>query len=238
MMLCKIRVLLIVAMAVFFLLSKVEAEKVELGTEDNSEIILCSQKYRMAIIDGEYGEAWDLISSQYRKEIFADNFENFEAGLFGNQLLLAKINKSVATQEIKIIPITANKVVVMLTTNENGIYYEKEDGVWRNGGEVGEYTRKAAADMNKLSSLIEKYYQDNGNVPKELSKLIPFYIEDLPPDLFNDKREPYRYISRKDSWSLYSFGPDGEDDSGIIEYNSKNGILSDGDILIKGKLKE
>lgn len=58
----------------------------------------------------------------------------------------------------------------------------------------------------------------------------------LPVDLFNDKEESYRYVKgQNENFIIYSFGPDSDDDSGIIEYDYNKGLLSNGDFIIKSQ---
>ena len=221
----------------FCLLSKGETQSVQLSSEDTSAILQCFQEFREALANEEYEKAWNLTSNIYRKELHEDNFEIFKKGLLGNPKTMSMLKENLMIKEAKIIPITVDKVIVEMPPIIFGNYYIRENGVWKFNGRIKAYVDKVKRDMINLSALIEKYYRDKGVVPKELSQLTPVYIKKIPPDLFNDKSEPYIYTSTENTWELYSFGPDADDDFGLTEYDLQKGPLSDGDIVIRGLIK-
>jgi hypothetical protein len=118
-------------------------------------------------------------------------------------------------------------------------YVFLKDGRWKVGC-FEHLFRHTKRDLEKLKGIIIHYYKENKRLPEKLSELIPDYIKELPLDLFNDKMESYRYMKREDKdFIIYSFGPDSDDDLGKIKYDYyKNGLLSNGDIIIEGSVSK
>lgn len=50
---------------------------------------------------------------------------------------------------------------------------------------------------------IEKYHQDTGHYPENLSKLVPAYIPNVPLAKYTVMFNEFRYINQKDTRSLY-----------------------------------
>lgn len=112
-------------------------------------------------------------------------------------------------------------------------YLVKEGGQWKITNTV-RYFQKANYDINLLNMAIQNYYKSNNRLPIRLSDLVhpTAYLSEIPIDVFNDARKPYVYrVVNDKSWLLYSFGPDGDDDSGLFEYNPFSAETSNGDIV-------
>jgi hypothetical protein len=59
---------------------------------------------------------------------------------------------------------------------------------------------------------IERFRRDHGQIPNELSELVPNYLDAVPSDPFDG--QPLRYLQRDDRFAVYSLGRNGEDDGG------------------------
>lgn len=114
-------------------------------------------------------------------------------------------------------------------------YMIHEDGKWK----VGCFKlifMHAKTDLERLNDAIVHYNEKKKRLPAELSVLTPEYIEELPSDLFNDKMEPYRYAKEVNgNYIIYSFGPDSDDDLGMVEYDYEKGLFNNGDIIIRSQ---
>jgi hypothetical protein len=64
----------------------------------------------------------------------------------------------------------------------------------------------------KVAFALAAHRSDVGDYPKQLTDLVPKYLEAVPPDLF--ATEPLRYRPKKLGYLLYSVGPNGEDEDG------------------------
>lgn len=94
-------------------------------------------------------------------------------------------------------------------------------------------TARARADMRNMAVGLESFFIDHSRYPADLHELTTpiAYFTRIMNDSFTqntdmgyEKREP------KD-WILWSIGPDGEDNSGDLVFDSTNGAFSDGDII-------
>ncbi len=63
-----------------------------------------------------------------------------------------------------------------------------------------------------LAFALAAYRADHGAYPRKLDDLAPTYIAAVPDDLFTGKA--LTYLMERDSYLLYSFGPNGRDDQG------------------------
>lgn len=150
-----------------------------------------------------------------------------------------KYRRLYSTMEVKKIKILTPKRAVILADSPDGqltnaaFYIFPEDGEWKIGyfEHVLKHTKE---DLERLKDSIKQFYNKNGKLPENLSELSPEYITILPIDLFNDKEETYHYVKgQNENFIIYSFGPDSDDDLGIVEYDYNNGLLSNGDFIIK-----
>ncbi|MFH1440444.1 MAG: hypothetical protein ABIH18_00145 [Candidatus Omnitrophota bacterium] len=136
--------------------------------------------------------------------------------------------------------LTPKRMVILINSlderlNNVAFYVFPEDEKWKIGAfeHVFKHTKE---DLEKLKDSIKQFYKKNGKLPKSLSELSPEYIAILPVDLFNDKEESYRYLKGQNgNFIIYSFGPDSDDDLGIVEYDYNKGLLSNGDFIIRSQ---
>lgn len=98
---------------------------------------------------------------------------------------------------------------------------------------------KVATTWERLSvtaTAIESYFVDNKYYPKSLEELLkPIrYISEVPKDPFSKSgNDSLKYVINysNNSYSIYSVGPDGIDNSYAIIYDPTNGTQSAGDIV-------
>ena len=72
---------------------------------------------------------------------------------------------------------------------------------------------QAALDQSAIVAALERYRLAKGSYPKKLAALRPKFIAKIPGDLFHEQGLVYR-INEDNSFTLYSTGYNGTDDSG------------------------
>jgi hypothetical protein len=86
-----------------------------------------------------------------------------------------------------------------------------------------------------LVDAIEQYRINNGKYPENLGAIRQEYLGALPPDPFNPAGGPYQYRLWNDNgvqtYVLWSYGPDRDNDNANPRYNPANGKRSNGDIV-------
>ena len=83
------------------------------------------------------------------------------------------------------------------------------------------FATAVSMDMARVACSLERYKRIEGGYPAELADLVPSYIETIPVDLFDLKKEPVRYLKDGDRYRVYSVGNNGEDDGGKISFRSE-----------------
>ena len=73
---------------------------------------------------------------------------------------------------------------------------------------------------------LERYRQAKSAWPNSLQELVPIYLPLAPLDPFTES--PLRYVVRKEGVAVYSVGPDGKDDGGVIDHASDRAIQPGG----------
>jgi hypothetical protein len=73
----------------------------------------------------------------------------------------------------------------------------------------------------QLAFALAAYRADHGAYPRKLDDLAPTYVPAVPGDLFASKA--MTYLAERDSYLLYSFGPNGRDDQGRFYDDSPPG---------------
>ncbi len=87
---------------------------------------------------------------------------------------------------------------------------------------VSEYHLAQLTVASKLAELTE------GEVPTEVSELVPNYLSDKPEDPFAETEVSYPF--HKEQGMFYGIGPDEQDDQLRVLYSPSNGTVSNGDI--------
>jgi hypothetical protein len=77
-----------------------------------------------------------------------------------------------------------------------------------------ELRRFALLRLLRTKLALHCYYLEHGRFPPALTEVVPEYLEAVPSDPFGDG--PLVYRPRGDGYDLYSVGPDGDDDGGVI----------------------
>ncbi len=101
-------------------------------------------------------------------------------------------------------------------------YYDAEEGFIR--AIIKRDARQAAWMQTRITQglaacALERYWQNTGSYPAQLTELIPQYLSDLPLDIIDHEPLRYRRISPGE-YRLYSVGPDRVDDAGkAMEFN-------------------
>lgn len=102
-----------------------------------------------------------------------------------------------------------------------------------------------ASDRGLLLTLaLQLWEQEHGAWPETLEALLPDYLAALPTDPFT-AGEPFRYALADDGYTLYSVGPDGDDDGGRpVEHVEEAGRMrysvragDDGDAVVGVNLR-
>jgi hypothetical protein len=84
---------------------------------------------------------------------------------------------------------------------------------------VHEMTLTAKAHLRCAAAglAVERYRLANGRWPRSLAEIGPGLLPAVPSDPFDG--QPLRYTRRSDGVTVYSIGPDGQDDGGIVGDN-------------------
>jgi len=72
----------------------------------------------------------------------------------------------------------------------------------------------------RIACALERYYLLHGEFPENLSSLVPQFLESVPTDLYSGKPMIYR-PHEKQSYALYSVGPNRVDDYAAIDTTKK-----------------
>lgn len=205
-------------------------------SSDSSSAVQTVITIQKALQDKNYEEAWQQRTKFSRQWQGLDEFK-------------LKMERDPALREgiisaniKKIEPVTSRRMWVSASSpyqQFNGFYLVKENGKWKLGN-LRQYIKKARSDLRILARAIRVYYRNNKRFPSELSELtVPItYVKTISQDPFSDEAKPYVYKILDEGWILYSLGPDSDDDFGFTTYNPKSGPVSNGDIVVKGKLPE
>jgi type II secretory pathway pseudopilin PulG len=93
---------------------------------------------------------------------------------------------------------------------------------------------RVQAELRSINTGLESYFVDWNKYPQRLEQMTTpiAYITKIFNDPFNTS-ETYKYLldSGKNSWKIYSLGPDQTDNEGEITYDPTNGTVSEGDIV-------
>lgn len=233
--------IIIIGMLIFIFLMTEKAfakEKVTVAgietIEDSSGIIEAITIRQKALKDGDYEKAWKQWTKLSQRYHTLENYKR-------RMKIFPEFPKSIYNAQLgEPQPITQKRAWVPATSSSlsllDGFYIVKEDGKWKPAA-FRYYIKAVREDLTDLVRAIHAYYKDNKNLPQSLAQLTsPIkYIETIPQDPFSDENNPYIYKFTDERFMLYSLGPDSDDDSGSMTYSPANGIISNGDIGLKGK---
>ena len=89
------------------------------------------------------------------------------------------------------------------------------------------YASLAEFDVLIAAAAVKLYELEHSQAPENLQALVPAYVAELPQDPFDDFR-PLRYVKRSDGgWTVYSIGPDRQDNQGLKHYDEKSSPIGD-----------
>jgi hypothetical protein len=91
---------------------------------------------------------------------------------------------------------------------------------WAGRDSISDYQNLLSEEPLRIAELrllvldlaIQAYFLDHTRLPDTLDELTPNYLPSLPID--NCSGKPFTYRRRGDRYTLYSLGPDGDDDHG------------------------
>ena len=87
---------------------------------------------------------------------------------------------------------------------------------------------QAALDQSAIVAALERYRLAEGSYPEKLAALMPKFIAKIPGDLFHEQGLVYR-INEDNSFTLYSTGYNGTDDSGEFFIGGESIDFANGD---------
>ena len=87
---------------------------------------------------------------------------------------------------------------------------------------------QAALDQSAIVAALERYRLTEGSYPEKLAALMPKFIAKIPGDLFHEQGLVYR-INEDNSFTLYSTGYNGTDDSGEFLISGESIDFAKGD---------
>lgn len=92
-----------------------------------------------------------------------------------------------------------------------------------------EYRTRTQLDLACVALAVARYRASRGQLPENLSALVPAFLSAVPKDYFSDGRTPIRYEYGDDgNYVVYSVGRDGEDDGGNYRYSDAANKWHDG----------
>ena len=69
---------------------------------------------------------------------------------------------------------------------------------------------------------VRAYQADHrGTLPDKLAALVPDYLDALPEDPFAKNQAPFLYAVSGEAWTIYSVGPNQQDDQGQYDWGNK-----------------
>lgn len=94
---------------------------------------------------------------------------------------------------------------------------------------------RSRADLRQLQMALRAYYAEHRKFPNDLAELVTSGVcTSLPCDPFRaGSVSSFSYDPKSSPVIVYSWGPDGEDNRGAIEYDPTNGVRSIGDIICR-----
>ena len=195
-------------------------------------------EYRLALKFEDYKQAFSL-EPDFIQET-AGSLEKYIEWWSGHPESIEWRNLYSDSKIEKVELLTPNRALIIPYPSDKRLdraafYVFRENDKWKVGcfEHIILQTKKELEEA-KYSILL--YCMVNDKLPSDLSELVPEYMENLPADLFNEKNEFCKYIIDTDgNYTVYSYGPGSDDDFGKIEYSyGEDGLLGDGDIVVKG----
>lgn len=219
------------------------------GQQLTVKVIL--MKAYLNIIEGKSAEALDLLVSTYKLGLLIAE----ETDLVGNYIGRALQGIALKGLEIYFLNDAQNpekleevcsKLEDMNKVDIVGIYQNcMKQSYWTPYKEAGYDYYEGYLDLS-ITNVLEDIAKfrllqsavaarhcllKNGAFPKDEAGFAPLLSNGLPDDPFGDG--PLEFASAPDSITIYSHGPDEDDDHISVEYDPTNGVISNGDIFLK-----
>jgi len=93
------------------------------------------------------------------------------------------------------------------------------------------HTTEAHLELVRMATAAKYRFITQGTFPKAPEEFAPLLTNGLPKDSFSS--ESLKFISNPDEFTCYSIGPNKQDNFANIIYDSTNGTVSSGDIILK-----
>lgn len=78
-------------------------------------------------------------------------------------------------------------------------------------------------DLARLALALSAYHSEKSAYPNKLADLVPAYLKSTPQDIFTSA--PLKFSSTRDSYLLYSLGPNQTDEKGVPDKSESRGDL-------------
>lgn len=164
----------------------------------------------------EYYKEIDFLSDEFCDRMLVAFKQN------GAEKISGEFKKEYGLDKIPVLILSP--VVTARVSFSLGLYYETT--------EISKYyISDTRFNFLILATAIKLYEVENNKFLSALNELAPKYLPEIPKDAFNNFN-PLKYEKKDSGWIIYSFGPDREDNSGILLFNEENMIKNKtGDIV-------
>ncbi len=190
-------------------------------------------RLQKAVEDSDYKTIWRLTAKKGMDK-FEGDFEKFQ-DYYKEEMPYRWLSE---LKIRKLTRISDNTVILLFNQPLESAYMSFEDGYWKFNGGIYKDLVRTLRDLAQIDKGIRGYYTEHRALPAALDEIAPNFIKELPQDRFQPDKKPYVYSKSGTSWKVYSFGPDQDDDSGLIECNVEKDTIDNGDIVSKGSTSE
>jgi hypothetical protein len=201
-----------------------------LEEDEKENLFLAAARGERGMIDGflELVQRGDVTHAQLRQALGAMSLYSAGSSWVGTDVELFALRGTVRAERGEMLR-RMNRLVEIahLPPEERG----REMDLWHGGVKEGstlvrrvlpalvkveDSTRRSHAEMRCMIALLalERYRRVNHRWPAQLEDLTPLYLERVPLDPLDGRS--IKYARREDGVTVYSVGPDGEDDGGKV----------------------
>jgi len=201
------------------------------------------------ILQGQYEEALNLISSVYQYGNFLSESNTLISQLIGvairsiatNRLEIYALNCCETSDDFKNFWNTLERLNKKLKEPEiqtssfpDGLFGYYTDSKYKPNfldPNTRHYTSEAQFQLVRMATAAKYRFVTQGTFPQNSKEFAPLLANGLPKDSFSS--EPLKFTSNPDLFICYSIGPDKQDNYANIIYDVTNGTVSSGDIILK-----
>lgn len=164
---------------------------------------------------------------------------SFSSGLFATRTQIGKRIAALVTDPLSrparlgLLAATGLAILAAISLTCGGIFAQAPASLLTDEA-VSEKVSQAKSALRSVHVALETYFVDHNEYPLHLEALTTpiAYLSNLPEDPFAGGRTVQWGISQPDEdLLLWTVGPDGVDDRGIVNYDPTNGTISSGDIV-------